>query len=98
MDLLQLIVTTTAVIIVVLLMVYLACHLGFPKANAWLRSTHEEKIGLSHKKLYTANGLLVSELLAQSQSPDPSRRPSCNEFVQLSVCQDVREGGTELID
>lgn len=62
MDILQLIVTTTAVIIVLLLMVYFACQLFGPKANAWIRSTREEKIGLSHKKLYNANGFLVSKL------------------------------------
>lgn len=61
MDAFQIIVTTTAVIIVLLLMVYFACQLG-PRANAWLRSTREEKIGLSHKKLYNANGYLVSIL------------------------------------
>lgn len=60
MDVLQLIVTSVAVFIVLLLMVYyFACQLG-PKANAWLRSTREEKTGLSHKKLYNANGFLVS--------------------------------------
>lgn len=60
MDVFQLIVTTAAVIIVILLMVYFACHLFGPKANAWIRSTREEKIGLSHKKVYNANGFLVS--------------------------------------
>lgn len=60
MDGFHVIVTTAAVIVVILLMVYFACHLFGPRANAWLRSTREEKIGLSHKEVYNANGFLVS--------------------------------------
>lgn len=78
MDILQLIVTTAAVIILILLMVYFACQWFGPRANAWIRSTREEKIGLSHKKLYNANGFLVSKLCTHKYTP---REIPCHELV-----------------
>lgn len=37
-----------------------ACHCLGPRANTWMRSNKEEKIGLSKNKLFHANGYMVS--------------------------------------
>lgn len=78
MDALQLFVTSLAVIAIILLMAYFVCH-----AKTWIRSNREEKIGLSHTKIYNANGYLV-------RMPSDNTHSQGNYPIRESLTDTVR--------
>lgn len=52
--------TLALLLLLVIAFVMFACHCLGPRANTWMRSNKEEKIGLSKNKLFHANGYMVS--------------------------------------
>jgi hypothetical protein len=48
------------VIALIILAAFAICRFLGPRAQFWLFSSGEEKIGLSKNKLYNANGYIVS--------------------------------------
>nr|XP_036227562.1 uncharacterized protein LOC106624026 [Bactrocera oleae]XP_036227563.1 uncharacterized protein LOC106624026 [Bactrocera oleae] len=52
--------TTLALLLLLMIaFVMFACHCLGPRANTWMRSNKEEKIGLSKNKLFHANGYMI---------------------------------------
>ncbi|XP_053950701.1 uncharacterized protein LOC128858446 [Anastrepha ludens] len=46
-------------LLLVIAFIMFACHCLGPRANTWMRSNKEEKIGLSKNKLFHANGYMI---------------------------------------
>ncbi|XP_050329388.1 uncharacterized protein LOC126758943 [Bactrocera neohumeralis] len=51
--------TLALLLLLVIAFVMFACHCLGPRANTWMRSNKEEKIGLSKNKLFHANGYMI---------------------------------------
>ncbi|XP_067635750.1 uncharacterized protein Syt12 [Eurosta solidaginis] len=47
------------IVLLAVAIIMLACHCLGPRANTWMRSNKEEKIGLSNNKLFHTNGYMM---------------------------------------